>query len=670
MRENDSFARSLKGRFGVIKLWPGVSVAEDECIARIKDAAEFLGLECVPVDYNGRPIDKDKELGFEDFDFILSLHFERPKIYPVYSYYAMWNPLQFYFDWGYEKVSLNAASHDAYLSSDGSAAVAMINRVLHGLDRSGAPVLPFYPSLSSHRSLDPTLGSMKLFYCGINWERIDLRKKSRYEDVLKILDGHNILEIYGPKLLFGVEVWEGYESYVDELPFDGTSLLSAANKAGIVLALSSTAHKESGVVSNRLWEGVAAGAYVICDQPDFGRRHFGETLAYVDSDADSATLADEILSHVEWVRKNPDAAMEKCRAAQKLFNEKYALDKTIPGIYSHQSAVVANLNTESGITANVFLPLLHGDDSAVKSCVEALSRQTHQNLHLTIVVDAAISPKIIAVVEGHLKSATYSSCVKMAKFWDGSGNFRGLGPILAPALLERTCDESGVSLIMGPGEILLPNHIASTIATLVKSPDIGVAVSDIVKSWDVDDEQQQAICTNFEEHDPVFGWPLGMSRFIVRNASVKKYLSDVIPYLVGHPFKPALIFDRSKKTGIPSVVKTLDLNRNLPASWFDLLHKDRAIIRELAPSRFTHNPTWEYSDGRRDVLAAFSRCSLSGQSHTTGSKVKLFMGLRKWVKTKPALNKAVHAPRDFLRQIKKKIRKGSTDKHLSARFDK
>ena len=44
----------LIGKFAIVKLWPEIKTAEDECIARLKCAAKNLGLECLEILADGR----------------------------------------------------------------------------------------------------------------------------------------------------------------------------------------------------------------------------------------------------------------------------------------------------------------------------------------------------------------------------------------------------------------------------------------------------------------------------------------------------------------------------------------------------------------------------------------------------------------------------------------
>ena len=49
MNNDFPLPEGLFGRFGVVKLWPGIKTAEDECIARLKLAAKAIGVECVEI---------------------------------------------------------------------------------------------------------------------------------------------------------------------------------------------------------------------------------------------------------------------------------------------------------------------------------------------------------------------------------------------------------------------------------------------------------------------------------------------------------------------------------------------------------------------------------------------------------------------------------------------
>src|SRR4051794_21664517 len=97
MSQKFSIPSGLCGRFAVVKLWPGIKTAEDECIARLKSAAMDLGIECMEIHADGRFIDhSEASVNKSNIDFVIHLHYDTPKLYDAFSLVALWNPIQFY----------------------------------------------------------------------------------------------------------------------------------------------------------------------------------------------------------------------------------------------------------------------------------------------------------------------------------------------------------------------------------------------------------------------------------------------------------------------------------------------------------------------------------------------------------------------------------------------
>ena len=242
----------LVGRFAIVKLWPEIKTAEDECISRLKIAAGKLGLECFEIHADGRYLENpEKTIAKNDVDFVLHLHYDTPKFYDAFSLVALLNPIQFYNEWGYSSTSRNLLTHDDFVSCSSTAADDHVTRLIRGVATHLSPRFNLYHSISDI-AYPPSLGDHKLFYAGINWEALG-GGKSRHQELLKRLDKTEVLRIYGPTLFQGVKVWDGYDSYVNEIPFDGVSMIDEIHKAGIALVLSSQAHKDSELMSNRLF---------------------------------------------------------------------------------------------------------------------------------------------------------------------------------------------------------------------------------------------------------------------------------------------------------------------------------------------------------------------------------------------------------------------------------
>lgn len=325
----------MHNRFAVIKLWENTLSAEDENIARLINASKEIGIECIPIDRNYRFIsDRTKIANEEEFDFVIHLHFDSVKLNNLFSFVALWNPLSFYHEWGYRKFSDALLTHDDFLSCASVGADRHIKRLIYNDPYHLHPQFTLFHSLSSPIYDANKRTDKKLFYCGINWERLG-KKIGRHTELLKYFDDKNLIDIYGPKLLEGIKVWKGYKGYKGEVPFDGVTIINKINKSGIALVLSSNAHIKSELMSNRLFESLAAGANIICDQNKFAKKYFGDLFYYIDTSASISEQCQKIDKYISEINTFPDIAYERVKKAQKIFLEKFELKKSLRELYDN-----------------------------------------------------------------------------------------------------------------------------------------------------------------------------------------------------------------------------------------------------------------------------------------------------------------------------------------------
>lgn len=170
----------------------------------------------------------------------------------------------------------------------------------------------------------------RLAYFGNNWEMISGgfggKKRPRFERLLSILsEKENFLELYGK-----AEGWSWIKNkncVKGAVDFeDSENLLDIYRSCGIGLALSSHDFYEDGLGNNRIYEVVASGALCIADDLKFYREIFGDSLLYVTS-RDENEMSKQILSHVQWARKNPEDAKIKAKKLMKFFATSSLLKK-------------------------------------------------------------------------------------------------------------------------------------------------------------------------------------------------------------------------------------------------------------------------------------------------------------------------------------------------------
>jgi hypothetical protein len=474
-----------------------------------------------------------------DVDFVIHLHYDTPKQYDAFSFVALWNPLKFYHEWGYARTSRNLTTHDDFISCSSDAADAHVARMV----RTTPTHLPARFHLY-HSTADvmhpPSLGESKLFYAGINWEAIT-RGKSRHQEVLKRLDKTGLLRIYGPTIFQGVRVWAGYDSYVREVPFDGISMIDEISKAGVALVLSSQAHKDSELMSSRLFESVSAGALVICDENAFAKNFFGDSLLYIDSRSPVEQIHADITDHLEWVRAHPDQALAMIAKAQDIFRQKFTLIRNLSDLYGglaeRKRELLARQNPPETTAPKVRLHLLMPDydENVLQAHINSVSEHEYADFSPALVVDTRVANVYRRELEAALAAAPVA--IELLELdWFSYGIHpkfkarRRLGSVLAQ-LLGSTAGFDAF-MVLAPNEKLFSNHLAVLAGALQRKPEVHcAATAALVFNGDAPVEIHE--CLDFGHVNSAR--PNGYGRFIFRVSAIPKDINIALPYLDGRP---------------------------------------------------------------------------------------------------------------------------------------
>ena len=531
--------KGLHGRFGIVKLWPNTKAAEDENIVRFKLAARSLGLQCVEIDAEGKLLESPFGYANDDnVDFVIHLHFDTPKLYDAFSFVALWNPLHFYHEWGYRRCAENLLTHDDFLSCASPWADDQVLRLISRDHRRIAPKFFMFHSLSEP-ILPPTLGEQKLFYVGINWERLG-KNKSRHQDLLNMLEAAGQLRIYGPDVFNGVRVWEGHKGYVGPLPFDGVSVIHAIHKCGITLALSSEAHKQSELMSNRLFEGLAAGSIIICDENPFAKRHFGDNLLYIDTTLPIDDVYSQIKTHLRWINENPDLALALAERAQSIFKQRYKLDSTLRDLYENFPArrdELGSLYTPREQVAEIALILMMRDFDTEKlhNFAETVRRQKYRHIRPILLIDPQCEEehhsRIEAIIAGTGVDIEVLSISFGSRLTDGKiVRARLLGAVLSDALQKLPASVAAFTIIT-PQERIFSTHLSSLVRELEANPQALCAYSFVVYSRTDGDNKRFDLwrepdwLSTLQCHAPGFG------RFLFRRGVLNTALFKSLPYV-------------------------------------------------------------------------------------------------------------------------------------------
>ncbi len=534
--------KGLIGRFAIVKLWPEIKAAEDENIARFKITAKRLGLECVEINPEGYVIGASGiKINNENCDFAIHLHFETPKIYDLFSFVALWNPVQFFHDWGYERFSRIILTHDDFISCGSKAADDHVRRLIRNDIYHLPPKFTLNHTLSEP-IFSPSSKPSSIFYAGINWEKLG-KGKSRHQELLSLLDDTGKLAIYGPRIFQGVNVWEDYKSYKNEIPFDGVSMIKRISECGISLVLSSDAHKKSSLMSNRLFESAAAGAVIICDENPYAYNIFGDSLLYIDTRKPVDEQFRCILDHFTWIINNPSDAQQLAQKSQKIFLNDLTLDKQLSNLYlglpSRKNELKSKTNThlvKPSVNIHVFFLIDTIDKNHLENLVGSINNQTYRNFSISLVPLKQDSLDLKNLLSYFIdKSGTHINLINIFEQPPGSrrkiepAEF-SLGNVLFRCLKTITSDIDGI-LFVGPNESIQSNHLEVLVNKYRKEPSNSVFItsclllhSDGTKVYhDINDEIN---ILNYQSNRPN-----GLARTLINARRLPDDLDCVLPYL-------------------------------------------------------------------------------------------------------------------------------------------
>jgi hypothetical protein len=428
---------------------------------------------------------------------------------------------------------------------------------------------------------------------GINWERLG-EKQSRHQGVLNLLDETGMLRIYGPDELRGVKVWDGFESYQRPLPFDGVSVIEEIHRAGICLALSSQPHKDAALMSNRLFEGLAAGALIICDENPWARTYFGDTLLYVDLRDGATTVAEQIMAHVRWARANPADAVALATQAQDIFKSVFIMSRSLAEIYAGLPArkqELAALWRDKAAGATVRVVTLAPDPTATAfdDQLEGARRALRQGFQSTLLVDRH------DLDVARSRTAATGVEVLGADFFqrDSAGQVvlrNRLGTVLRPVFLDAPADT--LLCFVAPNETLFEDHVAMLAGTLHSRPDLDYVWSKaVIRNTDGLGEPHFAVEHSLDllSGDPAA--PVGLGRFMFRAGAVATQVEYVLESLDTRAISGLAFHATGATTNRASLVIDIRGKSHLG------LCTDEAAERKLGPE------VWQDLEAIRDLDA-------------------------------------------------------------------
>lgn len=180
----------------------------------------------------------------------------------------------------------------------------------------------FYFSSPENYSLFQPIDHKRLFFSGDKWDQ--RRGGEEYEKFFNLLCNEGYFDVYGPE-----GRWDGYKCYKGFLPFDTNTYLNAMRKSGIALVIHSNLHYENNLPSARIFEAAASSAVIISDDLKFVKDNFGDNVLYIDPSLPAEDLFKQVDNHVKWIQANPEKAQEMAYNSNKIYQEKFVLEKML-----------------------------------------------------------------------------------------------------------------------------------------------------------------------------------------------------------------------------------------------------------------------------------------------------------------------------------------------------
>lgn len=366
-------SRSSKLRLAVLNSWPNLEFsAEREFIARLKLACLNLGWVCIEVVTS-------EDILNANADCVIVTHEFSPKLTEIPTIGLIWSPPSFYrHDASRIRTIL---SYDGYLAGSDSVRDYLTDLLFSTGKDSPVSEWNFIPTAPRTEFRPPNLSDPSLFYSGVHWDG------DRHGELINGLCISLPVAFYGDPAKwarFGV-------AYKGSIPFDGSTIFDRINESGIALCLHTADHLKDDVPSMRIFESAAACAVIITENSTFAKRHFGDSVLYVDQNADAPQKVIQIRAHYEWIRSHPAEALELAVKSHVIFNSHFPLENLLNRLPDFLCRVKCagyyDIDIEPADEPKVEIIVRIGDRGLnyIERCLNSLAVQSHRNLGLILV---------------------------------------------------------------------------------------------------------------------------------------------------------------------------------------------------------------------------------------------------------------------------------------------
>lgn len=385
-------------------------------------------------------------------DFVLVTQHTLPKLtrFPTYGYLQA--NLKHYDS---QECRTALLSWDGYLTPS-SKILEYIKALCHAMGKL-APKDIFYNT--SHIAFDTNnqhyqttieiLKNPSLTYVGFNWD-------NRYLELVKLLSKEKYFKIFGPKCK-----WQSIvgSSYKGELPYNEDSVIKAYQAGGVGLALQSAFYVYDDVISNRIFEINSAGGVVITPNMPFIEKYYKDTVLYFDPFAPAKEIHKQINEHMQWIKNNPEKALDRALQAQEIFHKQLSIERLLPNVIeyhkeaSRQAGYVEIFSKEECPEIAVIVRTGGRNFSHLTRTLDSIVNQTYKNIRIVIAVYKHVEG-LLELIESYREKFNNQldvieeiSNIRSTSLWAGLNHV-------------KKCEYSFFSILDDDDEIF-PNHLTA-----------------------------------------------------------------------------------------------------------------------------------------------------------------------------------------------------------------
>jgi Glycosyl transferase family 2 len=454
-------SRSTKLRLAVLNSWPNLEYsAERELIARLKLACLNMGWVCIEV------ITSEDILN-ANVDCVIVTHEFSPKLTEIPTIGLIWSPPDFYRHDVYRIRTI--LSYDGYLAGSDSIREYLTDLLFSTGKDSPISDWDFLPTAPLTEFRPPNLDDPSIFYAGVHWDG------DRHKELLDELCANLPVAFYGDPTK-----WTSFGlAYKGTIPYDGITIFDRINEAGIALCLHKEEHLKHDVPSMRIFESAAAGAVIITEDSAFAKRHFGNSVLYVDQNSDAQKKLKQIRAHFEWIRAYPTEALELAIKAHAIFNSYFALENLLNKLPDFlcrvKRAGYYDIDTKHTAKPKVEIIVRIGGRGLdyIERCLNSLAVQSYRNLGLILVSYREVAGLEFLVEKYASRFVSIKQIASQLTGFRSTSLWEGMRAVDAKYFCNQDDDDT-----------LHRNHISSLVALLESNNDYHVAYSGCIQVQD------------------------------------------------------------------------------------------------------------------------------------------------------------------------------------------